>query len=474
MSAIGIEELRTLFLFEGLSDDQLTWIDERSTTRTYGEGAVVYREGEPSEAVLVLLSGRIRMSRTVAGEEIVIVETDHRGAYSGAVRAYVTRVPGEDDPYQNTVTALAPSRFLLLPAADFSELVRAWFPMAVHLLDGLYVGIRNSESVVRQREHLAQLGRLSAGLAHELNNPAAAAVRAAGQLRERIAAIRRELGVVTEQGFTPETVRRLVELQADAVERSRAASRSLTPMQEADREDAVAEHLDELGVPGAYELAPVFAAAGVDGAWLDEVVAGLPEDGREGPLRWLASTLETEALVDEVEDSTARISALVSSVKQYAHLDQASSSYVDVHTGLDSTVAMLGHKLRGVQVVREYDRGLPTVPAYPGELNQVWTNLIDNAADAMGAGGTLVLRTARDGDALLVEVGDDGPGIAPDVAARVFQAFFTTKAPGAGSGLGLDGAKRIVERRHHGELAFRTGAGGTTFTVRLPLVQDLA
>jgi signal transduction histidine kinase len=468
VTGVAVEELRGLFLFEGLTHQQLSWLAERGQSRTYDAGAPVYREGEPSAHLYVLLDGGLRMSRLVGGEDVVIIESTHRGSYSGAVRAYVGDAA---EPYGNSVVTTVPSRFFQLPAADFAELMHTFFPMAVHLLDGLFIGVRNSEATIRQREHLAQLGTLSANLAHELNNPAAAAVRATGQLRQRVAGMRRKLARIAEGGVDPGTIHRLVELQEQAVEHAASRPLSLTPVEEADREDEITHLLDRFGVPGSYDLAPVFTAAGLDVEWLQEVCA---QGDPTGPLRWLADTLETEGLMDEIEDATGRISTLVAAVKQYSYVDTTSHQEVDVHVGLESTVVMLGSKLQGVRVDRDYDLSLPKVPAYGAELNQVWTNLIDNAADAMGGTGTLRLRTTRDGGAVLVEIGDDGPGVPLEVQPRMFDAFFTTKAPGQGSGLGLDNAHRIVVRRHGGTLDFVTGDSGTTFRVRLPLVRPQA
>ena len=232
---------------------------------------------------------------------------------------------------------------------------------------------------------------------------------------------------------------------------------------------------DELGVAGGYELAPVFAASGLDAEWVAEVASCAEEQLapglREGALRWLAYTVETESLLDEIEDASTRISTLVAAVKQYSHMDSASDQEIDLHPGLDSTVVMLGAKLAGIEVVREYDRNLPRVPARPAELNQVWTNLIDNASSAMTGHGRLTLRTRRDGGHAVVEVEDDGPGIAPEVLPRIWEAFFTTKPAGEGSGLGLDNTRRIVERRHRGGVEVDTGPGGTVFRVRLPLTR---
>ena len=459
------DDLRTLFLFEHLDDEQLSWLAARGERRTYDSGGVVYREGEPADALWVLLDGRMRLSRLLQGEDVTVNETDHRGSYSGATRAYVDE---PESTYSTTVTATTPSAFFRLPAADFATFMRDRFPLAVHLLDGLYVGVRISEATLRQSEHLARLGTLSANLAHELNNPAAAAVRATGQLRERVAGMRHKLGMIASGPIDRTAIAELVAAQERSVELAAKSRRRLTAVEEADLEDELTDRMEDLGVAGALDLAPVFVAAGLGVDWLDDVAGDLRGSALDGPLRWMAYTVETENLMDEIEEATGRISTLVAAVKQYSFMDSASRQEVDLHTGLDSTVVMLGHKLAGVEVVREYDHDLPRVPAHGAELNQVWTNLIDNAADAMGGTGRLVLRTARDGDdAVVVEVQDAGPGIPEQAQPHVFRAFFTTKAPGQGSGLGLDGAKRIVEQRHGGRLSFTTGPGGTTFRVRL-------
>ena len=213
----------------------------------------------------------------------------------------------------------------------------------------------------------------------------------------------------------------------------------------------------------------MLAAAGLGVEWVDAVTDELPDDARAPVLRWLADAVEAEALMEEIEDASTRISGLVAAVKEYSHMDQASVQDVDLRRGLDSTVVMLGSKLSGTTVEKDYDPALPLVPAWPAELNQVWTNLLDNAAHAVDGRGTIVLRTRREGDQAVVEVVDDGPGIAPEVLPRIWDAFFTTKPPGEGSGLGLDSARRIVEGRHHGTIEAVTGADGTTFRVRLPL-----
>ncbi|MDQ1671669.1 MAG: hypothetical protein QOC98_231 [Frankiaceae bacterium] len=468
---LSVDELRTLFLFEGLTDDQLQWIAERGEVRTYDGDVAVYSEADPADYLFILLSGGLRMSRSVQGEDLTVVETQYRGAYSGAMRAFVDAA---DDTftYANSLATTEPSSFLVLSSAHFAELMRTWFPMAVHLLDGLYLGIRNSESVVRQREHLARLGTLSAGLAHELNNPAAAAVRATGQLRDQVARARHKLKLLAYGKIDAELIAGLVELQETTM-LEMADRPALSPVEVSDLEDELIDRLDESGISGADDLAAVLASAGLGARWVDRVADAVSPDTLDGSLRFLANTFETEALMDEITEATTRISNLVGAVKQYAYMDSSATQEIDVHVGLDSTVVILGHKLGAIEVRREYDRSLPKIPAFAAELNQVWTNLIDNAADAMGGHGVLTLRTSRADDWLVVEVADDGPGIPSDVLPRIFDAFFTTKDVGAGTGLGLENAKRIVCKRHRGEIEPVSSSEGTTFRVKLPLAQQL-
>jgi signal transduction histidine kinase len=324
---------------------------------------------------------------------------------------------------------------------------------------------------VRQREHLARLGTLSAGLAHELNNPAAAALRATSQLREQVVKTRHKLKAMADGRIDPAVLSRLVEVQEATLKRLADAGPVRSPVEISDAEDALTD------LPDAMDLAATLAGVGLDAAWVDDVCAAMGSDtGQEAlalAVRYLANTFETDSLMSEIEEATSRISGLVGAVKQYAYMDSASTQEIDVHVGLDSTVVILGHKLAGIEVRRDYDRTLPKIPAYAAELNQVWTNLIDNAADAMGGSGVLTLRTSRDGEELVVAIGDDGPGIPEHVRPRIFEAFFTTKAAGSGSGLGLENAKRTVVKRHHGRIDVDTSPAGTTFSVRLPISQQL-
>jgi len=245
---------------------------------------------------------------------------------------------------------------------------------------------------------------------------------------------------------------------------------ALSPMEASDREDAVTDWLDEHGVRDGWDMAPTFVAAGLDVAWLDHVSMTVDQAILEGALRWLNYTVETELLMNEIEDSTTRISTLVGAAKQYSQLDRAPYQVVDVHELLDSTLLMLSGKIPpGIEVVKDYDRSLPPIPAYAGELNQVWTNLIDNAVSAMNGSGTLTVRTGMDRGQVFVEFGDTGPGVPPEIRNRIFEPFFTTKPVGEGTGLGLDISWRIVVNKHHGDLTLESSPGDTRFRVRLPL-----
>ncbi|WP_369055206.1 ATP-binding protein [Kineococcus terrestris] len=462
-ATVGVEELRTLFLFEHLDEEDVRWLAGRGDRRTYPAGATVFATGEPAGHLWVLLEGEVRQEKQVGGRPVVLGTTSQRGAYAGAVRAFVDE---GQQVYANTLSTTTTTSLFRLPARDFAAFVRTRMPMAVHLLDGLYVGLRNTEATVRQQEHLARLGHLSAGLAHELNNPAAAAVRAASQFG-------RVLGVLADP---PPVVDGLAGAAAEVLAAARERARdgggvALGALERADAEDEVADVLEDAGVAEAQEAAVVLVAAGLGADEVAAAVERLRGPGLSERVGWLAAVLEADALAREIGTATQAISALVAAVKAYSYLDSGSAQDVDVHAGLDSTLTMLGHKLRDVRVVREYADGLPRVSAHGAELNQVWTNLLDNAVHAVGGRGTVVLRTRATGDGVRVEVADDGPGVDEAVRDRLFDAFVTTKGPGGGTGLGLDACRRIVEDRHHGRISFTTGPGGTTFAVDLPVVR---
>ena len=464
-SACDPEELRTLFLFEKLTDEQVDRLCREGHVETIEPGPV-FAEGEPASCFYVLIEGTVVQSRRVGEDDVEVGRTSQKGVYSGAYMAYLgDRVP---QVYANSLRVTEPSRFYVLGADCFAQIMNEWFPMPVHLLEGLFMGSQRTREVVGQRERLLALGSLTAGLTHELNNPAAAAVRATSSLRERVAGMRQKLKLIAGGKYDNAKLEPLIELQQRAAERV-AKALDLTPMETSDREDEVSDWLEDHGCRYAWQLAPVFVQGGLSTDWLDEVLATVGDDMLEPALRWLNYTVETELLMNEIEDATTRVSTLVGAAKQYSQLDRAPSQVVDVHDLLASTLLMMSAKLKGIKVVKDFDKTLPKIPAYAAELNQVWTNLIDNAAAAMNGAGTLTVRTARDDDNLLVEIADTGPGIPKEIQKRIFEPFFTTKPVGEGTGLGLDIAWRIIANKHHCDLRVQSVPGDTRFQVRLPL-----
>ncbi|RLK54905.1 ATP-binding protein [Actinokineospora cianjurensis] len=464
------EEIRGLFLFESLDDEQLAWLAEHGVVETDLAGTEILSEGAEATCFYVLLEGTVSLLRTIGGERAEISRTDHRGSYFGATQAYLQDDVTSRRIYLMTVVAVTDVRMLQLPAAEFGPAVRSWFPMGIHLLEGLFWGMQATQAIVGQRERLLALGSLTAGLTHELNNPAAAAVRATAALRERVAGMRHKLSLLASGALDAATLPAMVRLQEEAVERVAKAPR-LSPMDSSDREDELADWLESQGISGGWDLAPTLVAGGLDVQWLAKAVGGCPAGAAEPAVRWLAYTVGTEALMDEIEDATTRMSTLLGAAKQYSQLDRAPFQVVDVHDLLDATLVMLGGKVGAVTVHKEYDRSVPPLPGYAGELNQVWTNLIDNALAAMGGAGTLTIRTSHHDGRLLVEVVDTGAGIPPEVVGRVFEPFFTTKPVGEGTGLGLDISWRIVVAKHHGDIRVDSEPGNTRFQVWLPLTQ---
>jgi signal transduction histidine kinase len=464
------DELRTLFLFEALDDAQLATLSEAGRVEQREAGSAVYTEGEPAACFFVLLHGTIMMSRRVQGDEVEVTRTEQRGVYGGATQAYVG--DRADQVYVNSLRAITDAEFFVLPADVMARCVREWFPMAMHLLEGLFIGLRATQAIVGERERLLALGSLSAGLTHELNNPAASAVRATAALRERVAGMRQKLALIADGRLDGRRLHKLVELQEDAVKRAGTAL-ELSPLETSDAEDAVAGWLEDHDFVDAWDLAATLVAGGMNIEWLDQIGGSVGEENLEPAVRWLAYTVDTELLMGEIDDAVTRISGLVAAAKQYSQLDRAPHQTVDVHDLLDATLTMLQAKIReGVRKVKDYDRSLPVIPAYAAELNQVWTNLIDNALSAMGDSGTLTIRTFREDDRAVVEIGDTGTGIPPEIRPRIFEPFFTTKPVGEGTGLGLDISYRIVVNKHHGDIRVDSVPGDTRFRVYLPIHQQ--
>jgi signal transduction histidine kinase len=470
-SACDPAELRTLFLFEKLTGEQLAALCEKGSVELIPPGPV-FAEGDPATCFYVLLSGTLVTSRKVGADDVEIIRTSQRGVYTGAFRSYVgDRMP---QVYTNSMRVTESSRFFVLSAGDFAAIMREWFPMAVHLLEGLITGVQVQREAIDRRERLLALGSLSAGLTHELNNPAAAAVRATASLRERVAGMRSKLALVARGPYRRDTLETLIKLQEGAVEKVAKAPK-LDPLAASDAEDELSGWLEDNGCQDGWRIAPTFVQAGLDVTWLESVKDSVGEEILEPALRWLNYTVETELLMTEIEDATTRISTLVGAARQYSQLDRAPFQVVDVHDLLTSTLLMLSAKIGpDVTIVKDFDRTLPKIPAYASELNQVWTNLIDNAVDAMGGAGTLTLTTRRDGDCVLVEFGDTGPGVPEEIRNRIFEPFFTTKPVGQGTGLGLDISYRIVVNKHHGDLRVESRPGDTRFRVLLPVSQPAA
>jgi len=462
-------DLRKLFLFEKLDDDQLDFLARCGTVEHVAGGEYVYREGEPATCFYVLLSGTVALRRKVSGDEVEASRTDQVGAYAGATQAYIERIP---QIYLNSMVAISDVTLYTLPADIMADAMRKWFPMAMHLLEGLFFGMRNMQTVVSERERLLALGSLSAGLTHELNNPAAAAVRATSVLRTRFTGMRNKLAMIADGRLDGSQLHKLVALQEEAIKRA-ATAPELTPMQTSDAEDEVGDWLEEHDIAGAWDIAPTLVAGAIDTGWLQSVRDAVGPDNFEPALRWITYTLDTEQLMTEIDDAVTRISSLVAAAKQYSQLDRAPHQTVDVHELLHATLVMMKAKFPpGIRLVKEFDRTLPRIPAYAAELNQVWTNLIDNAVAAMGEEGTLTIRTSREDDHVVVSVGDTGPGIPKSIRPRIFEPFFTTKPVGEGTGLGLDISWRIVVNKHHGDIRVTSKPGETWFTVVLPIDPD--
>jgi signal transduction histidine kinase len=408
----------------------------------------------------VLVDGALDLVRAVGGEETVVRRMDMPGQWAGGFRAW-----DESGVYLATGRGAVPGRMLRVPAEALRDRLQEWFPFGVHLIGGLYATARSIESTVRQRESLVTLGTLAAGLAHELNNPAAAATRSVDALDAVCSSLLASLRRLADVDMTPDDFARLDELRSRSRRGRRSPTRSGSPTTR--RSSPPGWNAGAWNAPGRSQRRSPPPAWTWPGASVRPSCWSVRRSSRGSP-GWQAPS-PPEALIAEVREATRRISELVAAVKSYTQLDRAAMQPLDVTEGLESTLVMLGHKLRGgITVVREFDTDLPRVEGYAGELNQVWTNLVDNAVDAMDGEGTLRVVTRREPEAVVVEIGDTGTGMPPEVAARAFEAFFTTKDVGKGTGLGLDIARRIVVERHRGEIEIDSAPGRTVMRVRLP------
>jgi len=453
--------LRKTAIFSDLREDQLQWFASKGEVLRLSAGDALLHEGDPADALFVLLEGEIRGRReNGSGDSPGFVA--RAGQVTGLLPfSRMTLFPV-------TARATAPTWLLRLHKDHFEEMLRRIPELLPRLIGVLADRIREYSRAEQQRDKLSALGKLSAGLAHELNNPASAAGRAAEGLRDYMRDLRRINKTLDDASLSCEERSRLAAFE-DRLLDQMASAPQRDALEQSDLEQEIGSWLSLRKISGASRLASGLVEAGVDRAALETLGAKFRDDVLGQILARVVSSVGAERLTREIEASTGRISELVRAIKEYTYMDQTPEQEVDVHRGIESTLIMLKFRLKqGVEVKREFDPTIPRIFAHGSELNQVWTNLIDNAIDAMNGKGELKIRTSRELDFLLVEIIDNGPGIPENVKPHIFDPFFTTKGVGEGTGMGLDTVYRIV-RAHRGEISFDSRPGRTSFQVRLPL-----
>ncbi|MEH2092115.1 ATP-binding protein [Nostoc sp.] len=459
-----IEELIDLDPFQQLPQERLQWVCDRAQIVELSAGEVLAHEGDPACRLFILVKGKINITRRSEGVEIPIGQHE-APSFFGEIPVLT------DEPAPVTMRALTNCHLYGLKGEDFRKLLhecRDFERMVFRIMERR---VRGLESFIRGREKMAALGTLAAGLAHELNNPASALVRTLGEMPAAILELQRMNLVYgqrnVEEAHTQDWLRER-DRGYDAILNNR-----LDPVTLSDRESVLLEWLEDYGVKQAWKLAEPLAEGGVEVETLDRMMERWRNDEtelREIGLHWLSLSFEVISMIKHGLRGAERISELVQAMKSYTYLDRGVQQEVNVHQGLEDTLRLFVHKLKcGIQVERNYDRHIPKILAYGSELNQVWTNLIDNAIDAMDGKGLLEITTHHCDRFAHIDIIDSGSGIPPEIKTRIFEPFFTTKSVGRGSGLGLETVRRIVENRHHGTLSFESQPGRTCFTICLPL-----
>ncbi|HSE17210.1 MAG TPA: ATP-binding protein [Pyrinomonadaceae bacterium] len=460
-----VEALRRVHVFADLPGEQLQWFAANSEDRRFAMGDVLFRKGDKADTMVVYLEGEIHAYWD---------ESDHDMVYIARAGERSTEVTGmlpfsRMTEFQVTGYAVTEGRLLRFPVTLFPEMMQR-MPVLVQRLVGIMSDrVRESTTLDQQQDKLMALGKLSAGLAHELNNPAAGATRAANDLIETLKQLRAADMRLCSHDLTANQQASIDAFESRAIDHTATAA-PLNSLDQSDREDEVSEWLESHGVAEAWTLSANLVEAGIDSTALEQLLGEIPSSAAADVLSRVNCQLAAAKLAAEIKSATTRISELVGAIKEYSYMDQAKVQELDVHKGLDNTLLILKYKLKkkNISVTRDYAESLPLIKAYGSELNQVWTNLIVNAVDAMSEGGTLKVRTKREPTDILVEIRDNGAGIPASVRSRIFEPFFTTKQVGEGTGLGLDTVARIV-RKHRGNVRFESKPGDTCFQVRLPV-----
>ena len=453
-------ELLLVPAFADLPDDQIAWFISQAQELRYKAGDTYLRQGTPADAMFVILEGQLELHGEMSGETVAFSLT----------AGDVTGVLPFSRMKQFTLNgrAVTDSRILRFPAALLPDLVQKMPELAKRLVGLMADRIRETTRVEQQRDRLAALGKLSAGLAHELNNPASAAKRAASQLRDILKKIKDASLELGRRDLTSAQKAEIEKLETSFIQSDQPPPDALTA---SDLEEQVDSLLRSHGQNDLWQLAADLARKNIKPEALESLFAALDAGTARAALVRIAASVEVANLLNEIESSTSRISDLVRAIKEYTYMDQAPVQNVDIVKSLETTLTILHHKLKGgVVVQRDYQRIPFLVNSFGSELNQVWTNLIDNAIDAMGGKGELRVRTYRDNGCVVVEIGDNGPGISPEVKPHIFEPFFTTKGVGEGTGLGLDTVQRIV-KKHRGNIQVTSKPGDTRFQVWLPLAE---